>query len=161
MGVDIHLHIIKDQKVIAQDIFDGRNSEWFDNLQGRGNDSGYDRLPTEYGFPDEAPNFIKEDAKKGGYYGFHYIIAGEFCEWFNKYHPDLQAGWISTFDKWQLERKKIIPEEFYYILPNDANDKDMIFCEWQNEYDCSLWLYNYLLEHEVYADAVIVYYFDC
>lgn len=154
------MHIIKDKKVIAKDIFDGRNSTWFDNLQGRGYDPDYDKFPCYYGLPDEVPDFIQKD-RDNAYYGFHYIKAADFCEWFNDVRPDLQAGWISTYTKWQLEKKNIMPEEYYHEFPEGGNDKDMVFCEWQNKHDCSLWLYNYLLDHEIYADAIIVYYFDC
>ena len=34
MGVDIHMFVIKDNEILKDDMFDGRNSEWFNNLSG-------------------------------------------------------------------------------------------------------------------------------
>ena len=163
MGVDIHMSIIKGNKFIKEDIFSGRNSEWFRNLQGEGWEDEYDHFPSCWGIPEDAPEKIKKafDKSDDGYYGFNYIEAGAFCEWFNKYRPDLKAGWVSTYDKWRMEKKGYIPEDPpHYLDPEDRID-DMHFIEYQDKYDCSLWLYNYLLDNEIYADAVIVYYFDC
>lgn len=158
------MDIIKGNKFIKEDIFSGRNSEWFSNLQGNGWDDEYDHFPSSWGIPEDAPEKIKEYFNKAddyGYYDFRYIKAGAFCEWFNKYRPDLKAAWVSTYDKWRIEKKNYIPENpQHYLEPKDLID-DMHFIEYQDKYDCSLWLYNYLLDNEIYADSVIVYYFDC
>lgn len=158
---NIILSIVKGKEMIAEDIYYGCNYKWFDNLQKRFCDSEYDFLPSHSGLPEgDLPQSIVDDYKKQeSFYGFSYITAGEFCEWFTKYHPNLHAGWITAYEKWQLERKNIIPEDFAIVRPEDAVDEDMFFCEWEDKYDSSLWLYNYLLEHEVYADATIIYYF--
>ena len=48
MGVDITMHIVRGKnEIIYENIFDGRNSEWFDNISGRGTDI-YDEFPAKY-----------------------------------------------------------------------------------------------------------------
>lgn len=158
------MSIIKDNKFIKENIFIGRNSEWFSNLQGKGGKDEYDYFPSNWGIPKKAPKEIREDFDKAndyGYYDFHYIVAGAFCEWFNKYRPDLEAGWVSTYDKWRMEKKGYTPENPQHCLEPEDRIDDMHFVEYQDKYDCSLWLYNYLIDNEIYADAVIVYYFNC
>lgn len=158
------MSIVKDNKFIKRDIFKGRNSEWFGNLQGNGWEDEYDHFPSVRGIPEIVPEEIKKNFDKADDYGdydFHYVIAGAFCEWFNKYRPDLKAGWVSTYDKWRIEKKGYIPENPQHYLEPEDRIEDMQFVEYQDKYDCSLWLYNYLLDNEIYADAVIVYYFNC
>ena len=161
MGVDIHMNIVKNKEVIAKDIFDGRNSEWFNNLQGGGWNNEYDHLPAEYGFSDQTPDDIKEYYNKDWCYGFNSVNVSEFKKWFEKYHPDLSAGWISTYDKWRMENKGYIPEDLPVYLGKEDNPADMYFIEYENPYDCSRWLNDYLVENNIPDDADIIYCFDC
>ena len=164
MGVDIHMNIIKDGKIIFPDIFDGRNSEWFNNLQGKGWSYEYNHLPEYTGIPENCPEKIKDDFKKPmscGYYGFHYMTVGDFKKWYIKYRPDLKAGWASTYDKWRIEHKRYIPEcELPQYLGKEYNKEDMHFVEYIDYYECSRWLYKYLNEKDIPNDAYISYYFD-
>ena len=51
MGVDIHMFVVKDKEVLKEDIFEGRNSQWFNNLQGSYvTDLAYDHLPAKNAF---------------------------------------------------------------------------------------------------------------
>lgn len=159
---------LKDNKgnILEDNLYDGRNSEWFNNLQGHGGNDDYDYLPKVWGkcVPD-AVKFDEEALSKDYYYGFNYVNAWDFIEWFEKYRPDLDAGWVTTYEKWRIEKKHYIPDEVYHYLPNDANKNDYHFIEFQNKFDCSLYLYNYLIDNYktiyYFKDLWICYYFDC
>ena len=122
MGVDIHLYICKDEKYIAEDIFDGRNSEWFQNMQKCGNDEVYDSLPLEHGISNQAPAEWNEYANKFGYYGFYYIKVGEFCDWFIAHRPDEDAGWVTRYEAWAYRYKEIEPEYLKKKLDKDLKE---------------------------------------
>jgi len=165
LGVDIHIHIVENNKIIKKDIFDGRNYDWFDKLQG-----GYNELQREYnylkisqGFSTQTPKSIIEKYSEKFYYGHRHIKVKDFNEWFIKYRPDLDAGWVTTYDKWLIERKGVsISEiEYYKELPEDANINDMHFIEFECPYDCSKWLYEYLINNNIDENADIIYCFDC
>lgn len=161
MGVDIHMHIYKDGEILEKDIFDGRNSEWFSNMQREGWDNEYDHLPTHYDFPEGFPkDLVEKYTKENGYYGQYHIKVEDFIEWFHKYRPDLNAGWATTYEKWQYEKKGEIPEDLPITLPPDANINDMHFIEYENIWDCSRWLVEFLIDHEIPNDAYICYCFD-
>ena len=34
MGMDMSMFIVKDEHILADDIFEGRNSDWFRQMQG-------------------------------------------------------------------------------------------------------------------------------
>ena len=161
MGVDIHLYICKDEKYIAEDIFDGRNSEWFQNMQKCGNDEVYDSLPLEHGISNQAPAEWNEYANKFGYYGFYYIKVGEFCDWFIAHRPDEDAGWVTRYEAWAYRYKEIEPEYLKKKLDKDDVIEDMKFIKVINKYDCSAWLYCYLMDNSIPEDAIIQYCFDC
>ena len=155
------MYIVKNKKTLAEDIFDGRNSEWFNNLQKDGWDDTYNKLPSKYGFSEQCPDNITKNYKdEFGFYGFHYINVGDFREWFIKYRPDIDAGWVSTYDKWRIENKEYVPEDLQHYLDKDDNINDMHFVTVQNKYDCSKWLYEYLNEYNIPNDADIWYCFD-
>lgn len=161
MGVDIHMHILdKDGKILDKEIFDGRNSEWFNNLQGNGWDDEYDHFPAYCGLPEVCPKEISQFEGEIGYYGFNFMTVGEFNRWFIKYRPDLKAGWVSTYDKWRIEKKHYIPEDLPQYLSSEDNKDDMHFVEYVNTFDCSRWLYQYIKEKNFSGDDYIVYYFD-
>lgn len=163
MGVDIHMDILHNGEVIKKDIFDGRNSEWFNNLQpDRGWDDEYGLLNICYGYPDETPeDYIKRYEDKRTYFGRHYIKVQDFVEWFWTYRPDKKAGWVTTYDKWRIENKGYIPEDLPTCLYKDDIIEDMHFITYENRWDCSKWLVEYLMGNEIPVDAYIVYCFDC
>lgn len=157
MGVDIHLYICKDKSYIAENIFEGRNSEWFDNLQQNG-DTEYDHLPVNYGISDEAP---ADYSKFEEYcYGFYFIKVKDFKDWFLKYRPDMDAGWVTKYDAWAYETKYIQPDYLQKKLFKEDVLEDMKFIEVVNRHDCSRWLYDYLCAHNIPDDAIIQYCFD-
>lgn len=162
MGVDIHLNIIKETEIIAENIYDGRNSEWFNNLQLRGNSDVYDTFPAKYGIPEICPDEIRKDFDERDYYGFHYLAVREYIDWYIKQSPDLEAGWVSRYDAWQMEiGRNFEPYEYYHRLPEDANLNDWAFKQWTKPYCNETWLYNYLIDNKINRNAIIIYYFDC
>lgn len=167
MGVDIHLSILRDGQYLFEDIFDGRNTEWFNNLQGTDCAPEYMYFPSHCGIPKECPEDIKKKFKADnndneyfGYYGFNYITVKDYLKWYEEKKPYLNAGWVETYDKWLYEAKGIIPEAYHY-LPEDANINDWHFIVFNNTYDCNNWLKNFILENKVLDNDIIVYYFDC
>lgn len=163
MGVDIYMHIVKNKEYIKKDIFDGRNSEWFGSLQGDGWDCVYDCLPKQCGLGDQVPADLDEqELTMNCYYGFYHINVKDFNEWFVQYRPDLDAGWVNTYEKWLYEIKGIVPEVNHYLYLEDGERiEDKHFIEVVNPYDCSFWLYKYIVENNIDNDADIIYYFDC
>ena len=165
MGIDIHMFIAKDEKIIRDDIFDGRNSEWFRNIMGDGNDEEYNTYPVRnYHWKNEG--IVPEELIKGYpddiYYGFRIVNVGKFREWFEKVKPYLSAGWVSRYDAWAYEKKGIIPfDSVRNLAVSDLPPEDAVFIEYENPYDCSKWLYDYLAEEDISDDAFIVYCFDC
>ena len=164
MGVDIHMSIIsKEGEYKFKDIFDGRDSEWFDNISGDYGSDFYQNFPVCNGLPEKVPDEIRKDFtdKESFYYDFHYVNVGEFLEWFIEVRPDIDAGWVSTYDQWLYEKKKVIPE-LNHSLGEEDNPYDFHFIEIENPWDSSKWLYDYILERkDITVDDFIVYYFDC
>lgn len=159
MGMDIHMALVKNNEYVKENIFDGRNSDWFNNMMGNGWDDLYDKLPINYGLSDQTP-VEYEEKYKDWCFDYHYVNVKNFKEWFQKYRPDIDAGWVSTYDKWRIEKKGYIPKDILHYLPEDANPADMHFVEVINPYDCSAWLFTYLVENDIEDDVDIVYCFD-
>lgn len=161
MGVDIHMYVVRNGRIIKNDIFDGRNSEWFSNLQGDGWNEEYDHLPVKtYNVSDQAPEELQKEAKDTYYYGHRTITVGDYKKWFEKYRPDKHASWVTTYEEWQYRNKGIAPDKDNIKTRLEPDDilEDWKFLEWADEYDLGRWLYE-----EIYAvadDAEITYWFD-
>lgn len=163
MGVDIHMSIIsKEGEYKFKEIFDGRDSAWFDNITGDYSNEFYQNFPVCNGLPEKVPDEVRKDFtdEESCYYDFHYVNVGEFSVWFLEARPDIDAGWVSTYEKWLYEVKKVVPELRRY-LDEDDNPYDYHFIEVTNPWDCSAWLYNYIVSNGVSPEDYIVYYFDC
>lgn len=164
MGVDIHMSIVKDGEFLAEDIFDGRNSVWFNNIL-KGGMEPYNNLPINYGYSKHTPDAFKNVyTKDEGYYGFCYINVSDFLDWFIKYNPHVDAGWVTKRVAWQIENQNYIPaeHEVQYELTKEDVVEDRVFVSFKNEYSCDAWLYNYIMNHIINgADADIIYCFDC
>ena len=164
MGVDIHMFICRKGEILGDDIFDGRNSEWFNNLQHQGWGSVYDHLSIKGDFSKDVPEDLRERFNDPGtFYGHHNILVKDFAKWFKKYRPDLDAGWFSTYDRWRMICKGWVPDPDYvkHELEEGDNPVDYEFVEFEDEYDCSRWLYNYVVDKNIPEDATINYCFDC
>ena len=168
MGVDIHMFIVKNSNVIKENIFDGRNSEWFNKLRGQGDE--YEYLKMGYGMCPYAPkteSFNEESLSKLGYYDFRYFKVIDYINWFRQRRPDTFAGWVTTYTKWQYENKGIVPDRYDVIQTiwknEEISEKDLHFVEFVDGYDCSRWLYNYVTDKEnnIDIDAYVTFWFDC
>lgn len=163
MGVDITMHIIDTKgNMLAENIFGGRNSEWFNNLRSRGCNRAYESIPTNYGLPSVIPASVQKDYldADGNYYDFNYITVSEFKRWFKETKPHLEAGWVNTYDKWQYETRGLPPQEVHFSLDTDMNPYDYHFIEFEDLGDCSKWLYDFCNKRK-YNNGIIVFYFDC
>ena len=164
MGVDIHMFIVKDKKVaadIATDLFDNfRNYEWFNNISGDEDPGAYEYFDPDYGISNQAPDEIVKESFEFGCYDRYNISVKKFVEWFRKYRPDVDAGWVTTYEKWQYESYGKIPHEICHYLPEDANINDMHFIEMINQHEPARELYEYLMDTPSLMDADIVYWFD-
>lgn len=163
MGVDIHMSIVgQNGEFKHHDIFDGRNSEWFDNITHSYHTSFYQNFPRMCDIPEKVPDEIKEDHEDGGYYDFFHVRVGEFMDWFEETRPDIDVGWVCTYDQWLYQKKGIVPE-LSHFLDEDDNPYDYHFIEVENPWDCSRWLYEFLIANKetVNPEDFIVYYFDC
>lgn len=165
MGVDIHLHIIDTNgNMIAENIFEGQNSEWFRQLQNKDYKIDFPCCP---GIPEIIPEEIKKDYENMDYYGYNYIPINEYIEWFEENRPDKDAGWVTTYEKYLYENKKIIPNIDKKCLYSEDIVADYHFVEVVDEYNNFYWLYRKIFELcPIYTiselrDFIIIYYFDC
>ena len=166
MGVDIHMHIVKDGKIVLKDIYEGRNGEWFDNIDPSSyftHNDNYIKFPSYLGISEQAPSTDEFNEKKLdslGYYHFSFVNVGEFRKWFEEYRPDIDAGWVNTYTKWRIENKGYIPDEVQRYLYEEDIIADMHFIEYTNEYEPSKRLYDFLDINKIDDDADITYWFD-
>ena len=165
MGVDIHMHIVgKNGEHKYEDIFDGRNSHWFDNICHNVIDEAYSNFPHEAGLPECVPETIEHDFehREEGYYDFYYVNVEKFMKWYLQMRPDIDAGWVSTYDMWLYQSKGIIPNDLNHWLDKECNPNDYHFIEVEDPYECSRWLHEFITSHEdIHPEDNIVYYFDC
>lgn len=166
MGMDITLRLLdKNGKFLTEDIYDGRNREWFNNMSGKYiTDEAYSHLPLGYGTLDFFPNEWLEMEQDRDYFDFRYISVKEYRNWYMKYNPSYQAGWVNRYTEFLMKYKGYTPEygiDLYQELDKEDVIEDMVWVEFNAEYDNSTWLYNYLDENNIPNDAWIVYCFDC
>lgn len=163
IGVDIHMHIIRKGEYVKKDIFDGRCSEWFGNMSGHGDDDVYDKLHIRYGLPEELPSDIDpEKLTEEGYYNLRHIKVKDYIDWFDTYAPNKDAGWVTTYEKWHWEKQGVEPRDPRQYLDKDDIIEDMHFIEFDKTYDCSEWLYDYIIKNSIIWDtSYIIYWFDC
>lgn len=166
------MSIVKDGEYLAKEIFDGRNSEWFNNLRQRGySDDIYDSLPVEYGVYPKAPEEVHKDSEENYYYDFRYIKVKDMFNWLRKMEPWIDAGWASSYEKWLYEKCGKTPEDgFPHYKPEEENEP-YYFIEYEKRYDCSKWLYKYIRDRydkdkkdeykNIPEDEYLIYYFDC
>ena len=158
MGTDIFMYLVKDNKIVKDDIYKGRDSEWFQNLQGDGWDDIYDELTRHYGVSPQAPLSLAKKANEAYHFDRIYMSVKDFKDWFTQYKPHLKAGWVTTYDKWNYETRGAIPDEKRFLDKED-NINDYHFIEYTDEFDKNLWLYNYLVDNNIEDDVDITYWF--
>lgn len=154
------MFICKNKEYIAKDIFNGRNTEWFNNIMGSGNDEVYNFLPIKWGISDEAPDAFSEEFSDDWCFGHRSLNVKDFKDWFIEKRPDIDAGWVTRYEEWLYEVKGIEPEYLKKHLDKDDVIEDVRFIEVTNNYDCSKWLFDYLVDNKIPDDATIQYAFD-
>ena len=163
MGMDWTAFIVKGDKILAktEDLFDGRNSDWFANLQGNGLDNCYDYLPVKYNW-DIAPAELKEKYSEDWYFDHRSIQIKDFKEWFHSYQPYKQAGWMRNYDAWELKTKHTYnyEDKLQRYLGVDENMADWEWVEFIDEWALTYQLYNFMEEYQIPDDAYLIYCFD-
>ena len=154
MSTDISMSIISSEgEYLKKDFIKYRNSEWFDNISENGNVI-YRDFPLRYGKPKNCPS----DFNPNEYYESYYVYVGDFMRWFGMRRPDIDAGWVCTYDEWLYEEKGIYPEDMQKYITEEEKF-DMHFITALNEDEPSKKLYDMLYKNKYKDDDVIVYYF--
>lgn len=155
----------KDGIMINDNMYDGRNSEWFDNLCGCGYDESYDNLQRymNVDLPECASEEDKAECKEYGY-GARYITVENYMKWYYLCKPHKDAGWFTTYEMWKMDNKNWAPDfdTIKHSLNKDDNPADFIFTEVVNPYDCNTYIIKNLptaVETNP-ADYIIYFYFD-
>lgn len=168
MGMDCTIAICdNDGTIISDNICDFRNSEWFNLLQEEGcEDTEYAYINWNYGIPDKVSKQIQEDYDnriESGYFNFRWITADDYVNWFERYRPDISAGWMPTYDKWLYEKKHILNEDnmYRYLASVSLGErKEYQFVEIEKELDDSKYIYDYLMQNEYSKTWNLIFYFD-
>lgn len=166
MGMDITLRLLDENgKFLTENIYDGRDREWFNNMSGKYiTDEAYGYLPKGYGTLNFFPNEWLKMEQDRDYFDFSYISVKEYRDWYIKYNPSFQAGWVKRYTEFLMKYRDYTPEygvDLYHELDTEDIIEDMVWVEFNVKYDNSTWLYNYLEENNIPNNAWIVYCFDC
>ena len=154
MSTDISMSIISSEgEYLKKDFIEDRNTEWFDNISENG-DILYNDFPLRYGKPKNCPS----DFNPNEYYESYYVYVGDFKRWFGRVRPDIDAGWVCTYDKWLYEEKGIYPDDMRKYITEDESF-DMHFISVWNEYEPSAKLYDLIYKNNYKDDDIIIYYF--
>ena len=173
MGVDIHMFVIKDNEILKDDMFDGRNSEWFNNLSGTSisdptyhelcRHSGWknincpEELYKEYCEPQEGDNICY-------FYGHTAIKVGDFLDWFYDYCPDKKAGYAPRYIAWLASEKNIMPSNDdvrQYVSKAEIEEEDLVWFEYTDKYEPSIDIAEQINNFQCPRDAWIIFCFDC
>jgi hypothetical protein len=161
MGVDIHMDLInKNGKAIEEDLYNGRNYEWFDQLEGNDASDIYEDFPRCIGLPKNPSESLKKAYETKGYYGFNYFYAKEFIKWFERVNPHIDAGWVTTYEKWLYSTKGVVPDISKKQLNPDDNVGDWKFLVIENFYNNFYKLYAKLEGRKDLDELIVTYYFD-
>ena len=171
MGMDIHIYLINKNASLVKPLYQGRNRDWFENLLGRGYEDEYKHLKTHpmHDLPDGyvLPDYIEKDyydsTNTNNYFGFSWLYAKDYYDWFYKHRPDKKAGWVTTYEKWALKNKGQVPEEVKLSLDKGDIVEDMVFVEYEDEWNPDRSVVDIIEGHKAKKsdEYYIVYYFDC
>lgn len=134
MGVDMDMMVMRDDgAVVMKDMFMGRDSDWFEKLQMYSCEEIYDDfLPAFSGIPSFSPKELQRvyaEYEGEGFYGFHFMKVEDYLNWYDTYKPNIDAGWVSAYEKWKIERRHWKPEYLTRYRPEDAAPDDVFFVE--------------------------------
>lgn len=155
MGMDVIMDIYHQGKCLKEDIFNGRDREWFYALQDRTDDD----LPVVYGKGQNTPIDYRPPIDNDIYH----MNVGHFKYWYDTRKPYLNAGWTYKYDEWLWKTKGIAPDPEHIYERLDLKEnlviEEMVFIEYET-YSSHTWLYNYLQENKIPDSADIVYWFS-
>ena len=171
METKMHMYLATTEKgIISEELYKGHCSEWIDTFRGCGSRVEYDILKdyckSHWGnFPE-----CKFTKKENVYFGHHAITVKDYIDWYHKYKPYLDAGWVRKYDAWCYNHKGIIPELIYHHLPacpiedvewieiNDNNCPDTYIykkiCEFLNNN------YDFVFKDQIPEDLYLIWCFN-
>lgn len=169
MATDIHMYLIDNKgNIINDNLYDGRNYHWFDNITNRYTDFEYSYFPAHYGLPlfedIKIPKKIENDYTEKRGYDFYYMKLKDYLNWFNQYKPHIKAGYFTEYDKWLIENKGYIPDEDEVIthIENIEHPEIYIFMTYENIYNPDKKIISKIdITDDSIEDYYIIYYFDC
>ena len=160
MGMDIHMKIVKDKKVILDNVFEGRNREWFDDLMHQEYEI-YSFLPMKYGWDNEIVPQELIDQYNDWCFNFQMVKVGDFKSWYREKSPDYEAGFVPRYDAWQYEARKIYPPEIYkYWHKDEMTAEGWVWGIFENKYSCDRQVFNNIIDNHISDNAWIVFCFD-
>ena len=166
MGIDIHIKVVSHEKIILDNMFDGRNYSWFSKIQNESDEYAF--LDWQYsaqdGFFPDGVSPAELDGK--GYYGFKYVSVPSLLEWFDTYKPDITAGWVRKIDAWKYRKKNmpIYEDSVYRYLEDGSITQDWEFMELPAPDDFMDYIVRMIREKvpaELIETSYLVIYFDC
>ena len=119
METKMHMYLATTEKgIISEELYKGHCSEWIDTFRGCGSRVEYDILKdyckSHWGdFPE-----CKFTKKENVYFCHHAITVKDYIDWYQKYKPYLDAGWVRKYDAWCYNHKGIIPELIEHHWPS-------------------------------------------
>lgn len=164
MGMDIHVHVVnKNGEYIKKNLFDGRNRMWFQKIDHE--EDEYDYVKWIYDYEAE---FVPVEVKKvfrsdeySGYFGFKAVKVADLLNWYDRYRPDVDAGWIRRYDKWRWENKATAPDEIYHYFDESMNVNDWVWVEnLPKEDECIKVIIDQIDNNQVNPNDYVIMYFD-
>ena len=160
MAMDIHTYICDEYGLVRyKDIWEGRNSNFFANLCGYGDNRIYENFPVKYGLSACAEDEISKKEREHCF-DFRHTRVGDFIEWYEIYKPNVTAGWCSKFEAWLYKNKGIIPYNLTENLCEEDIIEDREFIEVNSDRDPSVYFYKFFKNHNVDEDYFLNYFFD-
>lgn len=138
MAADINMYLVdkRDNSIIlsTKDLFEGRNYEWFENMQQRGSNVAYDYMPVEWDYEDS--DKLPEDCcyNADWTYGHRAIRVDELLKWFTFYKPAEDGVYLTERENWLYESKGIFLEAWERHYP-DAEEGATIFTVVRKKYE--------------------------
>ena len=164
MGMDIWVHVVnKNGEYVKKDLFDGRNRTWFCKINDEEDEYEYVKWIYNYD-ADFVPADIKEifnSKEYTGFYGFKAVKVADLLNWYDKYRPDVDAGWIRRYDRWKWENKTIAPEYISYYFDDSMDYIDWIWTEnLPKKDDCIKVIIDEIDNNQVNPNDFVIIYFD-
>lgn len=166
MGLDMSAVVIKADGYRFNDkeyIGGARNSSMFLDIQHE--EGVYENLPVFKKYFDE--NIIKDKEFLKQYnddwtFGHTMIKIDDLYKFCEKYHPERDAFWMTTYDKWLYENHRINPSEYdfsHYLEESDVIE-DMHFVEVEKWWEVFSYLVKQFKKDKVPKNAYLCYCFD-